>query len=226
MELSENFRYYLLYTILYGVVLLIGEGLFRYLKLNPARTRNLAHFFAGLISLPYPWLFDSHWWVLLIAIQSSLVLYITRYFGLIPSHHQSAGKGLGSFLFFGSLYICFTVSHYAGESYLYVIPVTVLTLSDVLASVIGQQFGMKTWSTRMKKRNSDKTPAGSIAFFLSALVIVFVLLSLYYEVALPRSLVTAMLVSTLATFSEAVSPNGFDNLSVPLISLIILLLLR
>ena len=226
MELSINFKYYLLYTGLYGVILLMGEGLYRYFRLNPARTRNFSHLFAGLVSMPYPWLFDSHWWVLLLAVQSSLVLYFTRFWGLIPSHHQIAGRGWGSFLFFTSLYICFTVAFYAGEPYLYVIPMMVLTISDVLASIMGQQFGKKSWPTFKLTGISKKTPAGSIAFFASALGMVFFMLFFYFQVGLLHSFLAAILISTITAFSEAMSPNGFDNLTVPLVSLTILLLIK
>jgi len=88
--MNYNLKYYILYAVLYGLILLIGEGLYRILKLKPEWSRNFSHLAVGIISLPYPWLFSSHWWVLLLAIQSSLILYLTRASGLIPSHHKSA----------------------------------------------------------------------------------------------------------------------------------------
>ena len=110
--MNYNLKYYILYAVLYGLILLIGEGLYRILKLKPEWTRNFSHLAAGILSLPFPWLFSSHWWVLLLAIQSSLILYITRARDLIPSHHKTAGNSLGSYLFFASIYLCYMVSFY------------------------------------------------------------------------------------------------------------------
>ncbi len=226
--MNENVKYYIFYTILYGIILLAGEVLHRYLRLNPARSRNFSHLVAGLASLPYPWLFSSHWWVLIITVQSSVVLYITRHYGFIPSHHKTAGKGLGSFLFFASIYICYTASSYAGNISFFVIPILVLSISDVTASIVGQKFGkgpmsMKRPTGIMRRFGAaNKTYVGSLAFFISSMAIVFVVFHYYLGENFFHSIMMALVISLATTFSEAISPNGFDNLTVPLITLIII----
>lgn len=232
--MNDNVKYYLFYTILYGIILLIGEGLHRYLRLNPARSRNFSHLLAGLASLPYPWLFTSHWWVLLLAVQSSVVLYVTRYYGFIPSHHKTAGRSLGSFLFFASIYICYTASTHAGNISLFVVPILVLSISDVTASYVGQRFGKKPLSRRrttsIKRSTSimrrfgaaNKTYAGSLAFFISSMAIVFAVFQYYLGDSIYHSMMMALVISLATTFSEAISSNGFDNLTIPLTTLIII----
>ena len=238
--MNDNVKYYLFYTILYGIILLAGEGLHRYLRLNPARSRNFSHLVAGLVSLPYPWFFSSHWWVLLLAVQSSVVLYVTRYYGFIPSHHKTAGRSLGSFLFFVSIYICYTASSYAGNISLFVIPILVLSISDVTASIVGQRFGKRPISmmkltsilkpsgilrpTSLIRRfgATNKTYAGSLAFFISSMVIVFAVFQYYLGESFFHSILMALAISVATTFSEAISPNGFDNLTIPLTTLIII----
>ena len=220
--MNDNVKYYFSYAILYGIILLIGEGLHRYLRWNPARSRNFSHLLAGLASLPYPWLFTSHWWVLLLAVQSSVVLYVTRYYGFIPSHHKTAGRSLGSFLFFASIYICYTASSYTGNISLFVIPIFVLSISDVTASYVGQRFGKKPTSLIRRFGVTNKTYAGSVAFFISSMVIVFAVFQYYLGERFFHSILMALAISVATTFSEAISPNGFDNLTVPLTTLIII----
>ncbi len=222
MYMNDNLKYYLIYSVLYGIILLAGEAIYRYLHVNPARSRNFSHLAAGLVSLPYPWLFSSHWWVLLIAVQSSLVLFLTRHYGLIRSHHQSAGKGVGSFLFFVSVYICFLATGLTGYDYLYVIPILVLTISDVSASIIGQKYGRNPMQLLKIFGAVNKTRAGSLAFFMSSFIVVFAAYSYFLESDLIRIILLSLFTSTVATLSEAISPNGYDNFLVPVSILIIL----
>lgn len=217
--MNENLKYYLFYTIAYGIVLLLGELMYRKLHTGPALSRNFSHLAAGLISLPYPWLFTSHWWVLLLAMQSSLVLLASRYMKLVPSHHKAAQKSLGSYLFFVSLYLCFLASYFSNQKELFVVPVLVMSFSDVAAAITGRRSGSFPLAHKKWPGTSVKTVAGSTAFFLSAMIILFC--STYYLGSGPaRSLLTAFAISLPVTAIEALSKRGTDNLFVPLTTLL------
>ena len=217
--MNDNLKYYLIYTLGYGVVLLMGEIIYRWLDSGGAWSRNFSHLGAGLISLPFPWLFASHWWVLILAVQSSLVLLSTRSLGLIPSHHKVAGPSLGSFLFFASIYLCFLVFALTGQKELFVIPILVLSISDVAAAVVGRSPGRHPLTQMKWPGKEGKTLGGSAAFFLSALLILFFS---YQYLGLPtaRSMLMALLISLAATLCEAFSPRGSDNLFIPLTILV------
>ena len=222
--MNENLKYYLAYTVAYGIVLLIGAFMYRALKSGPAWPRNFSHLAAGIISLPYPWLFTSHWWVLALAVQSSLVLIVTRYLGWFSSHHKVAQRSLGSVLFFVSLYLCFLAYILLGQKELFVVPVLVLSFSDVSAAVVGRTKG--TWPLARKKwsRKSDKTVAGSMAFFLTAMAVLLASLYYYLDLTFVHSLIMALVISLISTASEAISPLGTDNFSIPVVTLIIIYL--
>jgi len=218
--MNVNLKYYILYALAYGLVLLMGAFMYRALKSGPAWSRNFSHLAAGLISLPYPWLFTSHWWVLGLAVQSSLFLIGTRYLGWLASHHKVAHKSLGSVLFFASLYLCFLAYTFSGLRELFVIPILVLSLSDVSAAVVGRTKG--TWPLARKKwsRKSDKTVAGSMAFFLTTLAVLQASFYYYLDLTFIHSLGMAMVISLISTASEALSPWGTDNFSIPVVVLI------
>ena len=194
----------------------------RILKLKPEWSRNFSHLAAGIISLPYPWLFSSHWWVLLIAIQSSLILYITRARGLIPSHHNTAWESMGSYLFFASIYLCFVVSSYLDKPHYFVFPIMVLSVSDVSASVFGRYFGRKPSGFLKKLFAEGKTLVGTLAFFFSALVVLSLAFYYYLQFNIIYSIGLAFLISMATAITEAKGSKGYDNFFVPFITLIIM----
>ena len=220
--MNYNIKYYILYAVLYGLILLIGEGLYRILKLKPEWSRNFSHLTVGIASLPYPWLFSSHWWVLLLAIQSSLILYITRAKGLIPSHHKTAGKSLGSYLFFVSVYLCYMVSFYLHRPHYFVFPILVLSVSDVSAAIIGRRFGKKPSGFLKQLFAEGKTFAGTLAFFFSAFAVITVTYYYYMQTNMIYAIGLAFLISMATSITEAKSSKGSDNFFVPAITLIIM----
>ena len=222
--MNINLKYYIVYTLAYGIVLLIGAFMYRALNSGPAWSRNFSHLAAGLISLPYPWLFSSHWWVLGLVAQSSLFLITTRYLGWLSSHHKVAPRSLGSVLFFVSIYLCFMACTLTGHKELFAVPMLLLSISDVSAAVVGRTKG--TWPLgRMKWfGNSGKTVAGSLAFFLTAWAVLQASFFYYLDLTFIHSLIMALVISFISTASEALSPRGTDNFSIPVVTLIIMYL--
>ena len=222
--MNDNLKYYILYAILYGIILLLGEGMYRYLRFNEAHTRNFSHFSAGLLSLPYPWLFSSHWWVLLLSVQSSAVLLLTRSAGFFPSHHKAANDSLGSPLFFASLYLCYLVFRLTDNTAFFLLPILILTISDMTASLVGRNYGNPSGERSRIWPIKGKTLAGSIAFFLTALIIS----SFFYHRKMGMNIGSALAmgagIAFATTIGEAWSVNGFDNLFIPVITLIIMCL--
>ncbi len=220
--MNANIKYYLIYALAYGIILLLGEGIYRLLKGGPAWSRSFAHLSAGLITLPFPWLFTSHWWVLILSLQSCLVLLFTRRLKILPSHHRIAGKSAGSYFFFVSVYLCYVASLFSGRKELFVIPLLVLTFSDVAAALIGRRMGKRTIPGRKSWNGSAKTLAGSTAFFITALPVLFLSFYYYLHWDLASSISMTLLIALLSTTMEAYSPHGTDNFSVPLTILIIM----
>ena len=224
--MDHNVVFYIVYTLLYGIILLIGEGMYRYLKMNPAWSRNFSHLVAGLVSLPFPWFFNSHWWVLLITVQSSIILILTRKYGLIPSHHHVAGKSFGSFLFFLSIYFCFLAFFFTGNESFFVVPILILTISDVAAGSVGRTYGKQPYGFMKWFGTAHKTKAGTIAFFLSCLVVIFLVYHYYYQAHFLQSVGMAIGIALATSMAEALSPRGFDNFFIPFIALSIMYLIH
>lgn len=224
MGMNVNLKFYIIYAGLYGLILLIGEGAYRFLHIKPVWSRNFSHLSAGLLSLPYPWIFSSHWWVLLLAIQSSLVLFLTRNFNLLPSHHLSGSRSTGSYFFFASLYLCYLGSSFLDNPFYFVLPMLVLSVSDVMAAIIGRNFGKPSKGILGKLSKETKTYAGSFAFFLTSLMIAGLAYTIYWQANLYEIIGMALLISLSTTLAEAVSTKGYDNFFIPLTALLIMYL--
>jgi phytol kinase len=222
--LHQNLIYYLAYAILYGIILLMGEGMYRYFHLPEGLTRNFSHLSAGLVSLAYPWVFTSHWWVLFLAVQSAAVLLLTRSAGWFQSHHKSARISWGSPLFFASLYGCFLAYTLTRDILYFLLPLLILTFSDMLASMMGRNLGKVPPDPWQRWMARGKTLQGSAAFLGSALCISVLMFTLKGEWNLGRSVLAGTGVALLTTLTEALTPRGFDNFFIPAITLITLFL--
>ena len=159
---------------------------------------------------------------LALAIQSCLVLLVTRRLKLLPSHHLIAGRSAGSYLFFASVYLCFLVSSHTGLTELFVVPMLVLSFSDVAAALVGRRFGKRTIQKRNPTTNPSKTLAGSAAFFLTALIVLFISYYYYIGWGFAGSISMTILLALITTSIEAYSPHGSDNFSIPFTVLIIM----
>ena len=107
----------------------------------------------------------------------------------------------------------------------YIIAAGILPMAygDASASIVGERYG----KTRFRLL-ADKSVEGSATMFVVALIAVVAGLwffSHFYEIS-PVSLLLAATASTaIATLAEAVTPLGFDNVTVPLLSAFAFLLL-
>ena len=95
-----------------------------------------------------------------------------------------------------------------------------MTWGDALAAVIGERWGRRKYTSFGKEKSWE----GSAAMFFASLAsVLFVLLT--GGAALAIAVGVALMVAALATLAEAFTPLGLDNLSVPLVSAILLWLL-
>ena len=100
----------------------------------------------------------------------------------------------------------------------YIIAAGILPMAygDAAASLFGEKIGRRQYNIFAKK-----SIEGSIAMFtvtFASLLCGLMFFSLFYSLSLFTSVLAALAVATEATFSEALTPKGFDNITVPLIS--------
>jgi dolichol kinase len=98
------------------------------------------------------------------------------------------------------------------------LPVMIMATADPLAAIVGQKWAVKKY----KIGNETKSFLGSTVFFITAFLLSLILYHLLYsQKNIGFSVVASLLlISLVSTFTEAISRNGLDNLTIPLSSLI------
>ena len=196
------------------ISLLVAAGkLSVYYGIAPETKRKIVHVLTGLISLSFPWLFSSPLPILVMIVVALLTMATLR----SPLAKNTA---MSSVLHdvqrrsYGEFYILISIgflSLSSGNPVLYVLPLTVIALSDTASALIGTKYGKK----RLMVFEGEKTIEGSAAFFIVTLLISLILLMLLTEIADINLLLLSLIVAVFCTFIESDSWKGLDNLFVP-----------
>jgi dolichol kinase len=108
----------------------------------------------------------------------------------------------------------------------YVIAAGILPMAygDAAASLVGEKFGKRHFSILAKK-----SLEGSVAMFAVSFVsfeVGLLFFSAFYPLPLFSLVITALAVAAVATVAEALTPRGFDNITVPILSALLFILLK
>jgi phytol kinase len=210
------------------LVLLILGGLMlalrrwqRTARPNPELVRKLLHIPMGMVTLTFPWLFESVWQVavlggLAIAWLMTLRLYRPLAQGLGSVLGGVGRRSLGEVYFPLSVVILFALT--PGQPLLYVIPILILALADAAAALVGTRYGQM----RYVATEGYKSTEGSLSFFMATFFSVHVPLLLFSETGRPESLLIATILGLLVMLIEAIAWQGLDNLFIPLGSFLLL----
>ena len=214
-----------LYFIEIVLLLAFNELTYRRLKLKGEATRKIAHFITALATIPFPYIFSSHWYVLVLAIIFAAGLFLTRYKKQLNSIHDIERKSMGSFLLPIAVYVTFYISSQAGIKFIYILPMMILAVCDPIAAILGMsglngngRITLLGWKTR-------KTYFGSAAFLVTSFVISVIALYYYRQSFDFKTFWLALVIAIIGTLSELICWRGSDNLTIPLSIAIVLLIL-
>jgi phytol kinase len=183
-------------------------------SLHPELARKLSHLGFGLITLTFPWLFQSVWPVVVVSVLAILTLLALRY---VPTLRASVGEAVHGVdrSSLGDLYFPIAVTGLfvlaKGSWVLYTLPLLTLTLADAVAALIGVSYG------RIKYDGTEgrKSIEGSLAFFLVAFLAIHLPLLLLTPTGRAESLLIGLTFGVLVMLLEAVAWRGLDNLFIP-----------
>ncbi len=223
--MSQELFFSFLYTIAFAVILATGEVLHSILKVKTEYTRKFAHSTASLLSLTFPLIYDSYEYVLVMGALFFVLLLLAQHRHLLLSINDVSRKTYGGILLPVAVAGSFTVSVLLNDVRLFIIPVLLLGVSDSLAGITGYYFGERVRKIIIYKLQLNKTYLGSTVFFLTSVVISAYALYWITGSYNDKTFVTAFTVAAAAAIVEAFSSRGFDNFTVPLTALMILLVL-
>jgi len=189
--------------------------------LAPELVRKCLHVEMALVTLSFPWLFTSAWPVIVLAcvavfwfrlLQASAWLETRFGYALRSGRHDSKGE-----IWF-ACGVCLAYLWSAAEPLAYCIAILVLAFADTAAALVGQRFGQP----RQLPGGARKSAVGSLAFFVTALLVAAAALIAGAGLRPGESLVSAALLAAVTTGVEASLGDGLDNLFVPLAALVAL----
>jgi len=112
---------------------------------------------------------------------------------------------------------------FAAKPYVIAAGILPMAYGDASASMVGEKYGRRRYHIL-----ADKSLVGSTAMFVVSflsLSVGLLFFHIFYSFALPRLLLAALGASFVATAAEGLTPLGFDNVTVPLLSALAFLLL-
>ncbi|MGQ1946950.1 phosphatidate cytidylyltransferase [Geofilum sp. OHC36d9] len=205
-----------IYLIGIAVLLAFNEINYRRLKIKGEITRKFAHFSATLATVPFPYIFPSHWYVLILAFLFFLALAITQYRKQLKSIHDISRKSMGSYLLPLSIYLTFLTSCLLGNKLLFILPMLILAICDPMAAILGINIKKYNGRITLGKHKFNKTWLGTAAFFITSFIIAMLALWLHRDVFDFKTYWLGLLVATAGTLGELISWRGSDNLSIPM----------
>lgn len=211
---------------LVGIVVLLAfnELNYRRLNLRGEFTRKFAHLMATLAVVPFPYIFPSHWYVLVLALLFFLVLFVTQYSKQLKSIHDIERKSIGSYLLPLSIYLTFLLSNLLDNKFVFILPMLILAVCDPMAAILG--INIKNFNGRIVLfgHKFNKTWLGSGAFLVTSFIITLIALYFHYGHYSFKSFWLAAVVALVGTLGELFSYRGSDNLSIPMSVAIVLVL--
>lgn len=202
--------------ILAGAFLLLfalAELLYHKFKVKVEYTRKLVHAGTGLLALLFPLMLGNHWLVLCLCSSFAGILIASLKWKLLPAINAIERRSVGSLAYPLSVYTCYLAyDYYGGRFIFYYLPVMILAVCDPVAALSGRKWPVGSYTMGA----GSKTLMGSMMFCTSAAILVasFVMVT-GFSGTVSALIGAALLIGVISSVAEAVSPNGWDNLSVP-----------
>ncbi len=201
-----------------AIILALGEGLRRGLHLSVEFTRKFVHIGVGMIAFLLVLLFHNWQWAILPPL-AFIVINSISYRRQIFAGMETGERGhLGTIYFPISFAILIPLLW--SFPALLVASLMPMTWGDAFAAIVGKRWGVRRFTVLGQTRSVE----GSLAMFGFSLIATWIALIVFAQ-PLGASLWLAVLVAVIVTIVEAVSPFGIDNLTVPLVSALVLYLL-
>ena len=228
--LPQDLPPFFLLLSLVGCFLLLGELLTRKFSVSPLVVRKVLHLSMGVVTFFMPTYFHSNFYPALAALLFAALGGLSLKAGLLTSLHGEPAESTndeeaGPVISYGPVlfplvFLLLVLVLWDRHIWILQIAMLVMGVGDALAALVGTASG----GTHIEHlTRSPKTVAGSLAMFVSSLVIISVSLFLFNGSftgglagqPLWAILSLALLLALLATAVEALLSSGLDNLFIP-----------
>ena len=212
----EKFKFFA--VILFIIFsLIISNHAHRKNLFAPDEIRRLVHATVGLIMSFSTIIFSSKFPPLFLAIIFIFFNMIAFKSKVLSGIHSQKRKSYGT-IYFPLSYLIVSCLFWEKNEFV-ILSFLILAISDPLAAQIGSK---KNSIWKFKVWHDYKTINGTIAFFTSSILILIIGNIFILEYKLIDFIIFVIITSIFATISEITSKKGTDNLSIPIISILIM----
>ncbi len=178
-------------------------------------SRKAAHVGMGLVTLSFPWIFDSITPVLVLGIVLIGGLVLVRCSQRLRCQvggalHGIERKSFGEIYFAAAVVIVFWLAK--GDPILFCVPILVLTVADAAGALVGRRYGEMKFDTLSGRKSTE----GCITVFLVTFFAAHIPLLLFSEISRSGAMIIALSLAILVMLFEAIAFDGLDNLFIPL----------
>jgi phytol kinase len=209
----------------------LSELLYHQFQVQAEYTRKLVHIGTGLLTLLFPLLLDSHWQVLFLCGSFAVILLASLRWGYLPSINAIQRKSHGSLCYpiavYGAFLVYSQMLHHPNAKIpsllFFYVPVLTMALCDPAAALVGRRWPIR----KFRVGSGTKSMAGMATFFIVAVILTAILMlaSQPVDAPLQRVLIAAGVLGLTTCLTEAFTPHGLDNFTIPGVALATLFLL-
>ncbi|MDA3953388.1 MAG: phosphatidate cytidylyltransferase [Bacteroidales bacterium] len=207
-----------------ALMLAFNELIYRRLQAKGEITRKFAHFTSTLAVVPFPYIFTSHWYVLILASIFFAFLFVTQYSKKLKSIHDINRKSIGSYLLPLSIYLTFFISVKLENKFIFILPMLILGICDPMAAILGMNIKKHNGCIKLFGYKLNKTRLGTAAFLATSFIISLIALYFHREVFDLKTFLLAGSIAIVTASAELIGWRGSDNLSIPVSAVIVLVL--
>jgi phytol kinase len=199
----------------------IAEGLRKWRSYSVDFTRKFIHIAVGMWAYGTVLLFERREFAIIPPIAFIVINAFSYWQGAFKAMETGEKGQLGTIYF--PLSFSVIVWLLWDHPHLLVASLMPMTWGDAMAAIIGERMGRRWYSIGGSKRSFE----GSLTMFLFGWLATFIPLILLPSSSLSffSALMIAGLTALIAAIFEALSPWGIDNLTVPAVSVLVLILL-
>jgi len=211
-------------------IIFVSNKLAKILMWSQETSRKILHILIGNLSFILPF-FTQSIFPVMVAAPFVLVTFLVSPYSPIKSLKRplvglqdTTKKGHSLGLVFYSISYTVLAALFFHTPYVVAAGILPMAYGDGAASIIGEHYGRRKY-----KILSQKSLEGSLAVFVGSflsLLFGLVFYSLFFQFSAVEMIGLSLWTAVIATVVEAISPLGFDNLTIPVICAILFSIIR
>ena len=213
----------ILISYIYIALVIVGAKIFE--KKGKEASRKFIHIMLGNWWFIAMFFFTNVCFAIFVPLTFVIINYLSYKYNIIKVMERDEQDGLGTVYYAVTLLILAIVSFGIFKNpILGLVPNLIMAYGDGLAAIIGKNAKSK----RYKLGDSKKSFAGSLTFFVIATILIGGYLMYMKQEIFWQSAhwpLVSIMSAFLITAIEAISSKGTDNITVPISSLILLILI-